>query len=257
MMFEPELGSDPNLSIPGFPLCLGIPSTNSPFVITCEHASNALPPELIATEADRKFLDTHWAWDVGAPRVTKELSAQTQSPAVLATLSRLVCDVNREPEHMNWIRKQALGHFFSFNANISEEEQTRRRINYYEPYHRAVDSMLRIRTNIDKKTLLVAIHSFTPHFDGEDRWMEMGVVFDECTKEANELYESLRNEGFNTALNEPYSGALGQMYSPRRHGQKNGVPYLEIEMRQDLFSTPARATQTTEAVVRAITNIAP
>ena len=256
-MFEPELGSDPNLSIPGFPSCLGTLNTNSPFLITCEHASNALPPELIATAADQKFMDTHWAWDLGAPQVSRELSQKTDSPAVLATLSRLVCDVNRGPEHANWIRKQALGHYFSFNANVSEAEHTRRRINYYEPYHRAVDSMARLRTNVNSKVLLIAIHSFTPHYDGEDRWMEMGVVFDECAKEADQLYESLRKEGFSTALNEPYSGALGQMYSPRRHGKHNSIPYLEIEMRQDLFTTPKRAAQTTEAVVRAIMNIAP
>ena len=176
---------------------------------------------------------------------------------MLATLSRLVCDVNRGPDHDNWIRRQALGHYFSFNANLTESERTRRRIKYYEPYHRAVDGMLKVRTRINSKVLLIAVHSFTPHFEGEDRWMEMGVVFDECALEADKLYESLRREGFNTALNEPYSGALGQMYSPRRHGQSHDIAYLEIEMRQDLFSTPQRASQTAQAVVRAIFEIAP
>ncbi len=87
--------------------------------------------------------------------------------------------------------------------------------------------------------------------------MEMGVVFDECTEQAHKLFASLQAEGFQAALNEPYSGALGQMYSPRRHGQAHGLPYLELEMRQDLFSTPERAKKTTEAVVRAIMSIIP
>jgi len=220
--------------------------------LTCEHASNHIPDEIPVTPLDRPWLDTHWAWDQGAALVVRALVEQTRSPAVLATTSRLVCDPNRVIQHENWIRREMEGHTLSFNVDLVEAERERRRLAYYEPYHAAVDQGIRARMELGPPPLLLAIHSFTQRYGDEDRWMEMGVIFDECVPEAHALRDALVMEGFATALNAPYSGALGQMYSPRRHGRAHALRYLELEMRHDLFLDEATTARTVERVTRAI-----
>ena len=81
------------------------------------------------------------------------------------------------------------------------------------------------------------MHSFTPVLHEEAREMEIGVLFDDHADLAYELFELLADAGFLVALNAPYSGKAGLMYSPWRHGRAHGIPYLELEIRQDLVAT--------------------
>ncbi len=238
------------------PLVLGDPSVGGPLILTCEHSSNRIPEELRVTDSDRPWLDTHWAWDKGAPDVVRTLTEETGSCAVLATSSRLVCDPNRVVNHPQWIREEMEGYSLTFNQDLGTEERERRRLRYYEPYHVHANRLVEERVAAGGAPLLLAIHSFTPHYETEDRWMHMGVIFDTHEELALRLKELLGQEGFDTALNQPYSGALGQMYSPRRHGRSHDLPYLELEMRQDLFSTPERASRAVAAVCRAVRTLA-
>ena len=51
------------------------------------------------------------------------------------------------------------------------------------------------------------------------------------------LIARLRAEGFCVGDNEPYSGELeGDTMS--RHGTRNGLPHVLIELRQDLIAAP-------------------
>ncbi len=242
-------------SLPQWPLCLGGDKATGPLFLSCEHATNRVPPEIEVTEADSTWLRTHWAWDKGAADVVEALVEQTDSCAVLAIASRLVCDTNRVVQHENWIRREMEGYALSFNRNVGAEERERRRVVYYEPYHAAIDQSLASRLERGSPPLLIAIHSFTPTYADEPRWMEMGVIFDECVPEAHALRDALVVEGYATALNAPYSGALGQMYSPRRHGRAHKLRYLELEMRHDLFETPELTAQTVSKVSRAIRSL--
>ena len=83
----------------------------------------------------------------------------------------------------------------------------------------------------------------------------MGVLFDGYEPVARRLAEHLTEVGFKTALNEPYSGMMGQMYAMNRHGQKHGVVYLELEIRQDLLTTPARTVDVADRLCAALTNL--
>ena len=67
-------------------------------VITCEHASNAVPEPLKANDADQAWLDSHWGWDIGAAQLTRELVARKSCCAVLARFSRLSCSHPLAPE---------------------------------------------------------------------------------------------------------------------------------------------------------------
>jgi len=213
-------------------------ASHGPFVFTCEHASCRVPAPLRASPADRAWLGTHWAFDIGAANVTRELARCTASMAVLARFSRLVCDLNRPPKSPEWIRRELQGQLLAFNSTLDRAERERRRRCCHDPYHAAVDRVL----SDAGRVLLVAVHSFTPRLGRERRIMEAAVLFDEAHPQlARRLARHLTRAGLRTALNRPYSGRRGMIHSVQHHGSRHGVPYLELELRQDLVCTAPAA----------------
>ncbi len=208
-----------------------------PMVVMCEHASRRLPPGMTATQEDEPILAAHWGSDIGAAEVTREIVRQSGSVGLVAPYSRLVCDLNRFPDDPTWIRQTPEGHALSFNAELDDAERLRRLLMYHEPFHVVADKLLDDRLRLGGDVLLLSVHSFTPVFEEEVRTLEIGVLFDSYPSVAARLMEEFEAEGFDTLLNEPYSGIDNVMYAAKRHGLQHGVVYLEVEIRQDLIGT--------------------
>ena len=105
---------------------------------------------------------------------------------------------------------------------------------------------------------LVSMHSYTADYLGEKRPMEIGVLFDEHEGYAEAIADALAAEGFSVALNAPYSGRTGAfVYSIMRHGRQHGVPFIELEVRQDLLADPASIDGVAQRIGRALTVFAP
>lgn len=225
-------------------------------VVTCEHAANRVPPPLTTTESDRRWLETHWGWDIGAQELARELVRTKDCLLVLTAFSRLICDANRPPDHPNLIRTEIDGEPLSFNQNLDQAEVQRRLSLYYEPYHAAIDRCLGERLSRGGDVVLLSIHSFTPHFRDEVRDMEIGVLFDDFEAVAARLAGNFEKAGFVTALNAPYSGREGLMFAAARHGIAHGVIYLELEIRQDLIDTAQKARLVARRMAPAITALA-
>ena len=64
-------------------------------ILLCDHARNAVPPEIGDLGLPALDMGRHIAWDVGARGVTLGLAARLGAGAVLSTYSRLVIDPNR------------------------------------------------------------------------------------------------------------------------------------------------------------------
>lgn len=225
-------------------------------VVTCEHASNRVPPDLATSESDRRWLETHWGWDIGAQEVVKELVRIKGCLAVMTAYTRLLCDANRPPEHPDWIRTQIDGEALTFNAHVDAAERQTRIARYYAPYHDAIDRCLGERLARGGDVVLLSIHSFTPNFRDEVRDMEVGILFDDFEPVAARLAGNFELAGFPTALNEPYSGREGLMFAAARHGIAHGVIYLELEIRQDLIDTVQKAQLLARRLAPAITKLA-
>jgi predicted N-formylglutamate amidohydrolase len=222
-------------------------------VISCEHASNAVPEPLVTTDTDRQWLDTHWGWDIGAAQLTRELVARKSCCAVLARFSRLVCDANRDADDLTFVRRDITGVPLGFNQGVDASELQRRIDSYHTPYHALLDDCLRERVARGGDVVLFSVHSFTPVFEGQKRDMEMGILFDRYEPIAHRFAGHLRNVGFKTALNEPYSGKDGMMYAMSLHGQRHNVVYLELEVRQDLLGTPEDIVDVADRLCDALT----
>jgi predicted N-formylglutamate amidohydrolase len=176
---------------------------------------------------------------------------------VLSRYSRLVCDPNRDPAEPSFVVEAVLGRALSWNRGVDAAARGRRRERYFDPYHDAIDRVLRARRAVPGEVRLVAVHSFTPVYLGEARPMEVGVLFDAHDEHAWRLEGALAAEGFAAVLNAPYSGKDGLIYSARRHGRAHGLVYLELEVRQDLIDAPGKARAVAARIARALGTFAP
>jgi len=227
----------------------------APLILSCEHASNRIPPPLEASANDEIWLNTHWGIDIGTAELTRAIVEMTGSMAVLARFSRLVCDANRHRDRDDLIRAQVEGCELDFNRGVDEAEVTRRIETYHEPFHQVLDQVIGDRMQIDGPVMFISMHSFTPIWDRKMRTMDVGVLYNPYEELALQVQKELDAEGFFTAMNEPYSAAFGLMYSAERHGRKHHVQHIELEFNQALLCTPQRARRVAKKVVRALSRL--
>lgn len=223
-----------------------------PLILTCEHASNRVPRPLRSSASDQAWLGTHWGYDIGARTVVRELTRRTSSLSICARFSRLVCDPNRPPDHLDYVRRTVEGTELGFNKTLDEAELRRRTRTYHKPYHRAVDRAIEDRRMVPGELLLCSVHSFTPIWNQRIRPMDIGILFNECEAVSRRLATLLSAEGFETALNQPYSARDGLAYAVERHGRAHGVMNVELEINQALICTPARARKVARRIARAL-----
>ena len=204
-------------------------------LLTCEHATNRLPPGYQWHDDDRWLVNQHWALDLGIARITKALADELGATAVLSRFSRLLVDPNRPSSAPDLFREVADGRLVQLNQGLAPEERSSRMQRFYNPYHQAIDDVMESMDGV----FLLSLNSFTPVYEGAPpRWMEIGVLFDDEDELAAEVAPAVRAHGLVTALNEPYSGKGGQMFAAQSHAARHGWRALEIEVRQDRAVNP-------------------
>ncbi len=220
--------------------------------ITCEHADNVIPDRFDLSESDRELLDTHWAWDLGAGALVREIAQLEDAPAVLSRVSRLVCDPNRGLDQDNLFRTHALDQPVALNTDLDDKEIERRLELYHDGFHRVVERRLARAVARNPDLFLLSVHTFTPQLGDDVRDVEVGLLFDNYPDYIDPLADAMRERGFETAINEPYSGWEGLIYSVERHAHEHDLRYLEIEVRNDLLDTPEAIASTAEHVHSAL-----
>jgi predicted N-formylglutamate amidohydrolase len=209
-------------------------SHESPLFL-CDHASNALPSGYAALGLAPELFHTHIAYDIGAAQVTRALAAGFGAPAVLGVFSRLLIDLNRGVDDPTLVMKLSDGSIIPGNRTMDAAELARRIACFHAPYHQAIaDQIARLARENSKTPALISLHSFTPTWKGTSRPWEVGVLWDQDRRLAGPLMARLGEAGFTVGDNEPYSGAL-EGDTLNRHGTKNGLPHVLIEIRQDLI----------------------
>ena len=63
-----------------------------PLLFCCDHASNLIPNEYNKLGLNNSILKSHIAYDIGAKKLTKILSKQFSTNAILGKYSRLFID---------------------------------------------------------------------------------------------------------------------------------------------------------------------
>ena len=217
----------------------------SPIVLLCEHASNYIPPEYAGLGVSDADLQRHIAWDIGAARVARLLSSLLDATAFLGTYSRLVIDLNRPPGSRTSIVTRSEATDIPGNIAVSAAERERRERQIFAPHHAAIEAHLRARAGAGRKTILVAVHSFTPVFLGNARAWHVGILFEKAAAMAEATMARLRaaDATLNVGGNVPYSVSVDEDYGLLVHGDNIGNPAMLIEIRQDLIATDSAAAE--------------
>jgi len=207
---------------------------SGPVLFTCDHACNRIPASLGDLGLTEEQLLSHIAWDPGALPVAQHLAARFDSPLIYGGYSRLVVDLNRPPDSPDSMPVSSAGIPIPGNLGLSDTKRWARLQALFRPYHAAIESVLDARAQAGLATVLVAIHSFTPHYPGETRPWQVGVIHRHDFGFGAALVDALRAE--NDILvgdNRPFQIQDDGDATIPVHGERRSLPNALIELRQD------------------------
>ena len=205
-------------------------------MLTCDHASHAVPESLGNLRLAARDLERHIGWDIGAAEVTRRLAERFDAPAVFSGYSRLVIDCNRKLGSETSILEVSDSTVIPGNLGLETAEAARRAEALFAPYHQAIASVLERIRRAGSTPIFAAIHSFTPRLNGCARPWHIGVLWDQDPRVARPLIEAIRaNPGVVVGDNEPYSARDHFDFSQEFHASSAGIPSALVEIRDDLI----------------------
>lgn len=216
-------------------------------LITCEHASNRLPPGWSWPASDAHLAAQHWGYDLGIAPFAHHLARALGAPAVLSRFTRLLVDPNRPLGHETLFRDRADGQPIALNVGLTPQDAQRRIEGYYTPYHDAVDAMVRAFPGVP----VLSLHSYTDLYEGAPRAVQLGVLYDADEAYGRAWWAQLRHVPLDVRINEPWSGLEGLMYSAQLHATRHGRRAVELEIRQDLLADADATAMLVAAVAQA------
>ena len=205
----------------------------APILFVCDHASRSIPQSMNNLGLNQAALDLHIAYDIGAAELTRMLARRLNSQAVLAGYSRLLIDCNRQPGDPQSILQVSDGITIPGNRNLSDSDQAVRAETFLWPYHHAIDTAFAQLRRTGPEPLLFSVHTFTPSLGGEDRFWDLGVLWNRDPRLAVPLIDLLcQHRGLLVGDNEPYSGKE-IAYTINLHAGSAGLANAAVEVRQD------------------------
>ena len=214
------------------------PDGCAPVLLLCDHAGRHVPRELDQLGLSDEALARHIGWDIGAAELTRELARLLDAPALLNHLSRLVVDPNRRPGTPTSMPEISDGCVVPGNQGLSLEVQVDRVIRWFLPYHRAVARHIAAFRRAGIVPAVIAIHSFTPRMNGEDRPWQVGVLWRGDRRLSAPVLAALEARGdLLVGDNQPYSGLREFGFTVQFHAQRTRLPHIMYEIRQDEIAT--------------------
>jgi predicted N-formylglutamate amidohydrolase len=141
------------------------------FVVTCEHGGNRIPREYAPLfRGHRRLLQSHRGYDPGALATARELARALGAVLVTSTVSRLLVELNRSPNHRR---------IYSTVMREAEPEiraDVYRR--FYQPYRTRVEAAVRAAVKRGRRVVHVSSHSFTPVLNGVVRDADVAFLYD-------------------------------------------------------------------------------
>ncbi len=205
-------------------------------MVCCDHAGKRIPESLDNLGLERHFLDLHIAYDIGARQVSTMLAHKLDAPLLLANYSRLVIDLNRHLDDPTLIPETSDGVVIPGNVGLSGEQRQQRIDEMFFPYHMRYGKMVDRLCGKFARLMIVAVHSFTPEFQGAKRPWDIGLLWEHHHDLAQSLAANLaKNEGLCIGHNQPYHACDPLGYALVVHAQARDVEMALIEIRQDLI----------------------
>jgi predicted N-formylglutamate amidohydrolase len=214
---------------------LGQPKAGGVMIIS-DHASAFVPDDidLGVSEAD---LQKHVAIDIGVADVAAIMVEQAAVDAAISGgVSRLVLDCNRDEDAAGLIPLVSDG--IEISGNQLDDAGRQARVDrFFTPYHAKIAAVIAEA----RPSIILSLHSFTPKLESDpevERPWHVGVLYNEDARLAKAAIASLEAEGVMVGDQLPYSGKVLNA-TMNRHAEANDIPYIGIELRQDLVGDAA------------------
>lgn len=209
------------------------------FLVTCEHARNAIPPQYAADfAAMRDTLRSHEGYDAGALELARDLARVLGAALIAGRASRLLVDLNRSLGHRDL--------FSSVSRGFSGDRRRQVVAAHYLPYRRAVESKLARWLAAGGRAVHFSSHSFTPVLHGIERNADLGLLYDPARPAETALCDAWigvlaeRLPRLRVRRNYPYTGISDGLTAALRR-RFDGARYagIEIEVNQRLVRSGA------------------
>jgi predicted N-formylglutamate amidohydrolase len=142
------------------------------------------------------------------------------------------------------------------NLNLGDAERCQREAEILLPYHQAIESEIDRRQAVGQETVVIALHSFTPVYMGMARPWHAGVLHDRNPGFALALGQALRQAtGQMIGDNEPYRLTDASDFTVPHHAEARNLPYVELEIRQDLIDEEAGQRRWAELLRRLLPEV--
>jgi len=223
--------------------------TASGLLLIADHASNRVPDD-IDLGVHPSVLERHVAVDIGIDRLSVLVAEGLGCPAIIANISRLVVDLHREHDNPAATPVHSDGYHVPANEVLDEAGRAARIDRFWHPYHGRAAQMI----DVFAPQMLFTLHSFTPQLEtrGDDpRPWHTGILYNQDDRAPRIAIPKLEALGLIVGDNEPYSGR--ELNSTmNRHAEARGLPYLAIEVRNDLIADEEGARSWAELLVPVI-----
>jgi predicted N-formylglutamate amidohydrolase len=193
-----------------------------------------------AIEVSNEFRETYWSergfnWYAGG--FGRLLADTLDATLIQQNYSRLVIDCNRPLDAATSIAEISEHTAIPANVGLDVTNRATRAREIFWPYHDRIEVELDRRREAGRPAALIALHSFTPVFEGAVRPWHTGVLYNRDPRFAHLLMALLqRIEGLVIGDNEPYSVTDASDYTIPMHGERRGLHHVAIEIRQDLIA---------------------
>jgi len=223
-------------------------------LITCEHASSAVPDD-VALGLSPEILSTHVSYDRGAIEIARSLAERLGAPLHAGTQSRLVIDLNRREENPDVILETTYGLVVPGNVGLPTSAREARIARFHRPYREAARADA--RRLAEGGCFHLSIHSFDPSLDPIARAFDAGVLFDPARSPERPMAEALAvelgSEGLSVRLNEPYRGTPEGLTSWLRDQlPEERYVGIEIEACQGWMDEPGALARFAERLARSV-----
>ena len=201
-------------------------------LLTCEHASNAVPRQFRSLFAkESSLLKTHRGYDIGAKEYASFLSKETSWPLFCGDYSRLLVDLNRSSRIFSHVTR-------SLGTSIHQQIA----LLYYDPFRAKVQQWVRQKVASGSGVVHLSCHSFTPVLENSVRKMDLGILYDPHRPLEKALAKELQRRlsgqtSMHICCNAPYKGISdGHVSALRKLFSKDQYIGIEVEVNQALFT---------------------
>ncbi|MDO6391489.1 N-formylglutamate amidohydrolase [Pontibacter sp. BT731] len=191
-------------------------------LLTCEHGGNLIPAAYAPLfQGHEEVLTTHQGYDIGALDLYNSLKPMADVGFYSET-SRLLVELNRSQHHARL--------FSAYTQVLPPAEKARLLEKHYKPYREQVEQMVSDFVSAGRCVLHVAVHTFTPELDGEERQADVGLLYDPKRKHEQDF-----SRKWKAALNKADKNLLVRFNYPYL-GIADGFPtYLRRKFTEDEY----------------------